>query len=273
MKFESVQELFSRTAAEFGPRVAIEHGGRRIAYAELEAESNRLANFLLERGVKNRALVGLLTSDPVRVITGILGVVKAGGVFVPFDPTFPDGRLRTMFQQVNPQLFVTDDTDYSAYDGEHSRMMSDPEAPCSIYFTSGSTGKPKAILGRLKGIDHYMRWEIEAADVGPGTRVSQLASPAFDGFLKDAFVPLCSGGTVCAPEDRSVILSATQLADWLDIEQVEVLHCVPSVFRALLNENLQSRYFEAMKSVVLAGEALYPADVKRWMDVFGDRIR
>jgi amino acid adenylation domain-containing protein len=296
MTFESVQDLFSRMAAEFGPRVAIERGGRRVTYAELEAESNRLANFLLA-GAQKGTIVTLLSSDPVLIITGILGVLKAGAVFVPFDPTFPDGRLRTMSEQVEPHWYVSekkgleklaqlraagskagivclDGDEYASYENyEDPRVASDPDAPCSIYFTSGSTGKPKAILGRLKGIDHYMRWEIEAVGAGPGTRVSQLASPAFDGFLKDAFVPLCSGGTVCAPENRDVILNATQLADWLDIEQIEVLHCVPSVFRALLNAELNNRYFATLRYVVLAGEALYPADVKRWLDVFGERIR
>jgi amino acid adenylation domain-containing protein len=297
MSFESVQELFSRIATEFGPRIAIECGARRVSYADLETESNRLANFLFEAGAGG-TMVGLLTSDPVRIITGILGVLKAGSVFVPLDPSFPDGRLRAMSDQVQPRFYVTenrhlpklaklretagnessivcfDGGDYANYERRESpNLTSDPDAPCSIYFTSGSTGKPKAILGRLKGIDHYMRWEIATVGAGPGTRVSQLASPAFDGFLKDAFVPLCSGGVVCAPESREILLNAARLADWLDIEQIEVLHCVPSIFRALLNEKLTSGYFASMKCVVLAGEALFPADVKRWMDVFGDRIR
>ena len=297
MTFESVQELVSRMAGEFGPRVAIERSGRQVTYAELEAESNRLANFLLAGGSGKGTMVGVLTSDPARIITGILGVLKAGVVFVPLDPAFPDGRLRTMKERVEPQWYVSetkyleklghlrgedearivcfdDDGEYASFkNSEPPNVASDPDAPCSIYFTSGSTGKPKAILGRLKGIDHYMRWEIEAVGAGPGTRVSQLASPAFDGFLKDAFVPLCSGGIVCAPESRDILLHASQLADWLDIEQIEVLHCVPSVFRALLNGGLNSSYFGAMKSVVLAGEALQPADVKRWFDVFGERIK
>jgi len=298
MSYESVQEMFSRMAAEFGPKPAIDRSGRQITYAALEAESNRLANFLLEGGAGKGTIVGLLTGEPERIITGIIGVLKAGAVFVPLDPTFPEGRLRTMSEQVDPQWYVTeakhleklnqlrgkanhearivcfDDSDYLSYDRlNHPAVPSDPDAPCSIYFTSGSTGKPKAILGRLKGIDQFMRWEIQAVNAGPGTRVSQLASPAFDGFLKDVFVPLCSGGTVCAPESRDIILDAWSLADWLDVEQVEVLHCVPSLFRALLNEKLNSRYFEAMKCVVMTGEPLYPADVKRWLDVFGDRIR
>ncbi|HEX8559003.1 MAG TPA: amino acid adenylation domain-containing protein, partial [Pyrinomonadaceae bacterium] len=280
---------------------------------------NRLANYLLAGGAGRGTMVGLFTDDPLQVITGILGVLKAGGVFVPLDPTFPDGRLRAMASQVSPQWFVVETKyveklrrvwadaasparvifvgaeraadaqldraelkgaglevveDFDDYaNAQHPGLESDPDAPCSVYFTSGSTGRPKAILGRLKGIDHFMRWEIEAVGAGLGTRVSQLALPSFDGFLKDVFVPLCSGGTVCAPESRDLILDAWSLADWLDVEQIEVLHCVPSVFRALTNEKLNDKYFEAMRCVVMTGEPLYPSDVKRWMDTFGERVR
>jgi amino acid adenylation domain-containing protein len=310
MGYESVQEMFSRMAGEFSSQVAINRGGRKVSYGELEAESNRLANFLLQSGMTTGTMVAIFSDDPIRIITAILGVLKAGAVFVPLDPTFPDGRLQVMSEQVEPQWYVSeakhlqrlsslrnvassrarviclDGTPATEHPGlavmesysEYHKasapgVPSDPDASCSIYFTSGSTGKPKAILGRLKGIDHFMRWEIEAVGAVPGTRVSQLASPSFDGFLKDVFVPLCSGGVVCAPESRDLILDAWSLADWLDVEQVEVLHCVPSLLRALLNEKLNSRYFESMKCVVLTGEPLYPSDVKRWMDVFGDRVR
>jgi amino acid adenylation domain-containing protein len=298
MNFESVQEMFSRMAEKCGPQVAIERGSQRVSYAEVEAQSNRLANYLLDQGVSSGTMVGLFTDDPVQIIIGILGVLKAGGVFVPLDPTFPEQRLRVMSSQVQPAWYVTErkyveklqqvwagaaaqvicvdesESEYAQYDRmERPGLASDPEAPCSIYFTSGSTGKPKAILGRLKGIDNFIRWEIEALGVSAGTRVSQLASPSFDGFLKDTFVPLCAGGVVCAPESRSIVLEGWRLADWLDIEQIEILHCVPSVFRSLLNEELNDKYFEPMQYVVLAGEVLSTADVRRWMDIFGERIK
>ncbi len=300
MSHETVQELFSQAAARFGPQVAIDRMDRRITYAQLETQSNRLANFLLEHGVQRGSMVGLLAGDPIQIVTGILGVLKAGAIFVPLDPNFPDQRLEVMVNQVNANWYVIEEkyrnklrslrfsataeakvvcidegTDgFERYERtEHPNVRVDREAPCSVYFTSGSSGKPKAILGQLKGIDHYVRWEIEALDVGPGTRVSQLASPSFDGFLKDTFVPLCAGGVICAPESREIILDAQRLVDWLDIEQVEVLHCVPSMFRALLNAGLNDNYFPAMKYVVLAGEPLLPADVRRWLDVFGERIQ
>src|SRR6185436_5831810 len=168
MSFESVQEMFSRVAGECGAETAIEHAGRRVSYNELEAESNRLANFLIEGGVGRGTMVALFTADPVRVITGILGVLKAGAVFVPLDPTFPEQRLRVMSEQVEPQWYVSETKYLEQLRGNGKRtvcldgqtkdyqrtqapvLKSDPEAPCSIYFTSGSTGKPKAILGRLK---------------------------------------------------------------------------------------------------------------------------
>src|ERR1041385_6028667 len=173
MTYESVQEMFSQMAGELETQTAIEGAGRRVSYSELEAESNRLANFLLEGGVARGTMIALFSADPIRIITGILGVLKAGAVFVPLDPTFPEQRLRVMREQVEPQWYVTEakhlqklerlrgetkarvlcleNFDYE--NSEHPGLKSDPDAPCSIYFTSGSTGKPKAILGRLKGID------------------------------------------------------------------------------------------------------------------------
>ena len=295
-EYAAVQDLFDRAAARFGSSPAIDNGVRRVTYTELQTEVEHLANVLAQQGVAESSIVGIFLSDSSGIICSILATLKAGGVFCPLDPAFPEKRLRTMFETVAPKWCITQSRfhdqlqrvvgsldfapqiilldELPAVDG-FSRVIrpSNPDAPCSIYFTSGSTGKPKAILGRLKGIDHFIAWEIETVDARPGTRVSQLAAPSFDGFLKDAFVPLCSGGVVCAPESRDVILDAWSLADWLDVEQVEILHCVPSVFRAMINQGLNSRYFEALRCVVMTGEHLYPADVKRWMDVFGERIK
>ena len=108
MDYESVQEMFSRMAVEFSSQVAINRGSRMVSYGELEAESNRLANFLLAGGVTTGTMVALFSEDPIRIITGILGVLKAGAVFVPLDPTFPDGRLRMMSDQVEPQWYVSE---------------------------------------------------------------------------------------------------------------------------------------------------------------------
>ena len=292
---EAVQDLFSRVAASQPRDVAVERVSRRITYGELESRSNRLANLLLSGGLAKSSPVAILAQDPIEVIGAILGVLKAGGVFVPLDPGFPAQRLEAMARQAGAAWYVAESRlldraealcggggarviglDGGEVDGapaERPAAAALPDDPCSIYFTSGTTGRPKAILGRLKGIAHFARWEAEALGVKRGVRVSQLASPSFDGFLKDAFVPLCAGGVVCAPESRDLLLEPSRLIDWVDVEGLEVLHLVPSVLRAVLNEKLDAKYFAELRWVALAGEALLPADVRRWREVFGDRVR
>ncbi|HKS08840.1 MAG TPA: amino acid adenylation domain-containing protein, partial [Pyrinomonadaceae bacterium] len=295
-QYAAVQDLFDQTAAQFAGLTAIDNGVRRVTYGELQTDAQRLSHLLAQRGAAENSIVAIFLTDPIGVVSSILATLKTGSVFCALDPSFPPKRLEAMFERTTPKWCIT----HSRFQERLQRVFStlesapeiilidnlpatngftpaiipaNPNAPCSIYFTSGSTGKPKAILGRLNGIDHFIRWEIETVGARPGTRVSQLASPSFDGFLKDAFVPLCSGGLVCAPESREILLDAGRLIDWIDVEQIEVLHLVPSVFRSVINHGLNDRYFEALQYVVLAGEHLYPADVKRWMEVFGERIK
>ncbi|HYO14086.1 MAG TPA: amino acid adenylation domain-containing protein [Thermoanaerobaculia bacterium] len=292
MVFESIQELFCTSVDRFGPRIAVERPGGGVTYDELEARSNRLAAFLLARGTAPGTRVAILAADVAEVVATLIGVLKARCVFVPFDPGTPDKRLAAMLAEVRPAWILADRpgatrlqslvagletrivpvTDVPA--GETGRVLvrPEPDDPCYVVFTSGSTGTPKGIVGRLKGIDHFIRWEIETFAVPEGVRVSQLASPAFDAFLRDVFVPLCAGGTMCVPESREAVLDARRLAAWIDEARIEMIHCVPSLLRSLLREELTPERFPALRRVLLAGEPLFPADVRRFLEVFGDRI-
>lgn len=296
MEAQNVQDLFSAVALRLHGRTAIEVSGERLSYGELEHRSNQLANGLLSAGVLPGALVALFTGGSADVVTSILGVLKAGCAFMPLDPHFPDKRLRAMVAETAPSWLVTGeslvrelprvtegaprqprvvslDACFAAESGERPASLMDPGSLASVYFTSGSTGRPKAIAGRLAGIDHFVRWEIGELGVAEGTRVSQLVSQGFDGFLRDAFVPLCAGGVLCVPESREAILEPAGFVRWIDGERIEILQCVPSLFRALLNADLHPGLFPGLRYVVLFGEPLLPADVGRWMDVFGDRVQ
>lgn len=311
MKFESVQELFSQTAATFKNRVAIERLNDRVTYGELEESSNRLANYLISTGTAKGSIVAIVADDSIEVTTAIIATLKAGCVFVPLDPGIPEKRIQMMVSKASPTVFllqskylltlkqivasdvpscrfvsidrVADKRVAAASEGVESYLkhkdagkpsvQSGPDDFCYLYFTSGSTGTPKAIAGRLNGIDHFIRWEIETFGVRAGTRVSQLTAPSFDAFLRDVFTPLCAGGTVCVPPDRETVLDAAKLVQWIDEQQINLVHCVPSLFRSMINQALDADKFAALKFVLMAGEALLPADIKKWMDVFGERIQ
>ena len=108
MTHQGVHDLFSQAAHQFASDVALDRGSRRITYAELETRSNRLASALLRGGASNGALVAILAEDPIEVTTAILGILKAGGVFVPLDPGFPAKRLQAMTAQVRPEWYVVE---------------------------------------------------------------------------------------------------------------------------------------------------------------------
>ncbi|HYG61393.1 MAG TPA: amino acid adenylation domain-containing protein [Thermoanaerobaculia bacterium] len=292
---EAIHQMFQRTAERRGDHVAIETPGRRVTYRELRERANGIAATLLAGGAKRGVLVGLLASRTEDLAAGMLGVLQAGCAFMPLDRHSPAVRLESVVAEVRPRWWLVS-PDLAGLAGDLRRDVSDagaiillgdegprseqapavpepdPESLCYVFFTSGSTGRPKGIAGRLKAIDHFIRWEIETFAIGDDCRVSQLTSPAFDAVLRDLFVPLAAGGTLCAPADREVVLDGARLADWIHGERLTLVHYTPTVFRSLLRQELTADRFPALRQVLLAGEPLLPADVRRWRAVFGDRI-
>ncbi|MEM7351562.1 MAG: amino acid adenylation domain-containing protein [Acidobacteriota bacterium] len=303
---ETIQHLLERSFEQFADRCALESSSRRIDYAELGAESSRLANLLRAEGARHGSIVAILVADTGTAITAMIGTLRAGAAFVMLDPALPDRRLATLAQQVEPGWLLADAASLQfagrlrashapaarlvALDGDPTSVSEDcldfatfddrrpPRLDYGrddlsyVYFTSGSSGQPKGIAGRLKAIDHFIRWEIDTLSLDQGVRASQLVAPSFDAFLRDVLVPLVAGGTVCIPPSREVVGDPGLLSAWLDERRIELVHGTPSLLRTLLQEPLDSGRFAALKHLLLAGEALLPADIRRWQAIFGDRV-
>lgn len=297
--YEPIHEMFRRAAAQYAGRPAIESGGRQVTFRELERRAGRIAARLLSGGCEQGSLVCILAHQADQVVAAMLGTLQAGCAFVPLDLEFPTVRLQTILEEVDPKFWIVtapnlqrlddiwrkpgertvitlDDADSEAAPLDETAPPAppwDPDGLCYVYFTSGSTGRPKPIAGRLKAIDHFVRWEAETFGLGEGLRVGQLTSPAFDAFLRDVFLPLTVGGTICAPADRMSILDGRQLVDWIEHARLHLLHCTPSLFRTILSQDLTPDLFRELRFILLAGEPLLPADVRRWHGVFGERVQ
>ncbi|HSF43793.1 MAG TPA: amino acid adenylation domain-containing protein [Thermoanaerobaculia bacterium] len=292
---EAIHRIFERTADRRGDRVAIESDGRSVTYRELKERANGLATALLALGAQPGSLVALLASCTEDAAAAMLGTLQAGCAFVPLDRRSPAVRLESVVAEVKPRWWMAspdlgdladslrreaggaEEVIPLGEDGPRSDRPPavpepDPESLCYVFFTSGSTGRPKGIAGRLKAIDHFIRWEIETFGLDQSCRVSQLTSPAFDAVLRDIFVPLAAGGTLVAPASPETVLDGARLVDWIDRERLTLVHCTPTVFRSLLRQDLTPGHFPALRHVLLAGEPLLPADVRRWSAVFGERI-
>lgn len=306
MKFPDIISKFENAARQFPEVAALEAKDKVITYTALDSNTDRLAQLLRLRGMTRGTKVMLLLNDPVEVITAIIAVMKTGGIFIPVDPSFPVKRMETIAEEVQPELIISHERHSQSVEAvssavskgvvvslegkiaisgdikssgtlqEHTdckkiQCVRDADDPCYIYFTSGSTGKPKGIVGRWESLCHFIDWETQTFDIKEGIRVSQLTAVTFDAFLRDTFLPLCSGGTLCIP-DRDTILDPPSLSKWIDDEKIHLIHCVPSLFRTFLNAPAGVK-LDHLKYVLLSGEPVLPGDVQRWTTTFGDKTR
>lgn len=297
MGFHCVHQLFSEAASRFPSHIAITCGERSLTYRELELRTHALARHLIAQGTKKADVVAVLVEDPIELVSGLLATLKAGAAFLALDVEYPPARLQALLQEATPRILLLGHglesrLDAIALDRGRTQVVpsrsgaeateegspplpvaSAPEELCYLYFTSGSTGRPKAIMGNHRGLEHFIRWEIDYLGLEQGVRVSLLSRPSFDVFLRDVLVPLCCGGTLCAPPDRSHVLDPARLAAWLEAERVNLIHIVPTLLRALLKYELKPGSLPALRYALPAGEMLYPSDVARWQAIFEQRVK
>jgi amino acid adenylation domain-containing protein len=141
-----------------------------------------------------------------------------------------------------------------------------------VFYTSGSTGNPKAILGAHHGLVHFIDWEIEEFELNHTCRVSQLTHSTFDASLRDIFIPLCTGGTLCIPPE-DVRENPATLVQWIQENQITLMHCVPSMFRIILKGIEITPTFNQLKHVMISGEALYSSDILQWRERVGQHVQ
>ncbi len=296
----SIEFLFSKTVAKYPEHSAIEYGTKSVNYYELDKKSDWVSTVIRLKELKKCSVIGVLIEDRSELIISILGILKSNCVFVPFDTTYPVKRLETIMRGIEFDLIITDQANYELVTSIFNSKQKQPEIICIediyreipdyslidkpkaehnpddpiyIYFTSGSTGKPKGIVGKYQSLVHFIQWEISAFEITEGFRVSQLISPSFDAFLRDIFVPICTGGTICIPENIDIILTAEKLIEWIDKSRVNLIHCVPSVFKLFNTTTLTYDNYQNLKYVLMSGERINLKDLENWYHIFGKRIQ
>lgn len=309
--YETITDRINKVSERLPDKIAIGCGEEAITYSELSKRSTKIAGFLQTK-IHDNTNVSIYMDKGIDLITSILAVMKGGGIFVTIDPAFPADRSKTIIDQVESDWIITHSAYVKTLDEimgtcnrkinvlimdmytvgeenvEHlniyplSDLKNQPlnsiefkeiNKHCYIYFTSGSTGQPKGVLGRHKSLKQFIDWEIDEFKVDENVKVSQLTQVSFDPFLRDIFVPLCAGGTLCIPENRDIVLDTVKLIKWIEQSGVSLIHMVPSLFRILTSVIADSNTFSKVNHILLAGELLRGSDLKDFFKIFGDRIK
>lgn len=304
---------YIKNHAETNPSgIAIKTDDRVLSWEELECESNRIANFFDEKIFRDADAGGenfnvcVILDRSAEIITTIIGLLKAGLVFVPVSPHIPEKRVELLLEESKTRWIITSMKYHKQFQDlfknktQWNILLSDgepgPGLPpgahalddnhgndelgfqmrynkyCYIYFTSGSTGIPKGVLGRHKSLHHYIDWEINEFGIDSGHQVSQLTPPTFDPYLRDIFVPLMAGGTICIP-GHDTLMNPVQLITWINENKINLIHIVPSLFKVISHEIRGPDNFPHLKYILLAGELLRGNDIRRFIEIFKDRIQ
>lgn len=291
----SVIERFERWAGRQPGAVAVECGPDpdRLTYGELDRQANGVADRLRAFGIEAGAYVAICLDRSPELLVAVLGVLKSGCAYVPFDTTYPPARLAQMFGVVKPEALITqtgtasslsfaavptlvldEDRDALAQlDAVGAHFRPRPCDPAYALFTSGSTGTPKAVAVTHGNLASVCRAWQEAYALCADDRHLQMASFSFDVFTGDWVRALCSGARlVLCP--RFDLLEPQRLLALMRERRVTCAEFVPAVLRSLLDhvgETGGSLSF--MRLIVVGSDAWYGSDHAALTAAAGPQVR
>ncbi|RZQ62330.1 Pls/PosA family non-ribosomal peptide synthetase [Amycolatopsis suaedae] len=276
-----MHHVFEHSADRVPDAVAVEVGDEAITYAELDRRANRLAHHLRASGIRNGARVAILVERSAHTYVCLLGIGKAGAVFVPIDPASPADRIAYITDDSRVDLLLTTgdlaeraggaactvlDLDAAAADlaacpasrpdlGEDDLLDPDPSA--YIIYTSGSSGRPKGVEVAQRSICNFLDIVPGLYDVRPDDRVYQGMTISFDFSIEEIWPTWAVGATLVAGPDGSGRLGA-ELAEFLDRRRITVLYCVPTLLATIPHE------LPLLRNLLVGGEACPRQLVDRW---------
>ncbi|ASZ13238.1 non-ribosomal peptide synthetase [Chitinophaga sp. MD30] len=274
--------IFEAVAAATPDAIALVFGNQQISYGSLNTRSSQLAHYLRQLGVTTDTLVPLCVGRSVDMIVAILAIWKAGGAYIPVDPTFPADRIHYMIQDSDARVVVTEDAlrnqlelsgiQVIALDADNELIAQQPantQFPpilagqlAYMIYTSGSTGTPKGVLIEHAGMLNHLYAKINELELDNRTVVAFTASYTFDISVWQMFTALLCGGRTVVYSTELIFQPSALLQSVAD-EKVTVLELVPSYLSSLLQ--LKARVaLSDLKYLLVTGETVSQAVLAQW---------
>ncbi|MEN3329189.1 MAG: hypothetical protein V7638_3996 [Acidobacteriota bacterium] len=250
-----LHELFEAQVQRTPNNTAVVYRDTRLTYAELNERANQLAQKLRNLGVGVETCVGVMMDRSLEMVVALLGVMKAGGAYLPLDPAYPEERLQFIIDDARPKVILTtDNTDQRHGSVPDLIHAFDPRHTCYLIYTSGSTGQPKGVMVPHRGICNRLLWMINAFDFRPTDRFLQKTPFTFDAAGWEFFVPLLIGAQLVIAEpgghqDTAYLVRAIRE------HEITVLQLVPSMLQIVLEEP-DFENCHTLRHVFCGGEAL-----------------
>ncbi len=276
-RYDSISEFFEAQVSLDPTATALVFGDEQLSYRRLNQRANQVARFLRGNGVGSDVLVGICLERSVEMIVGILGVLKAGGAYLPLDPAYPKERINYMLSDSRAKVLLTNEPHVDTFDefegvvvsfdadGKRIARENGQDLPASmvprrpndlayVIYTSGSTGNPKGVAIEHRNTLALLDWamSVYGREQLKGTLAS--TSICFDLSVFEIFLPLACGGTIVLVENILHLPAVSHKND------VTLINTVPSAISELLR---RKEIPPSVRTVNLAGEPLKSSLVER----------
>ncbi|MEU0427438.1 amino acid adenylation domain-containing protein [Streptomyces canus] len=281
-----VDEQFREQAGRYPQAPAISDSDQTLTYAQLDALTDRVAGRLIQAGCAPHDIVAVIACRGVSFVATVLGILRAGAVYLPVDPLLPPARMAQVLDSSRPALVVADTqvgqrlselqpirtvplAELTAQGPAPSATPAGPaigpEDPAYVIYTSGTTGSPKGAVVHHRGLINHLRLKIADLQMGPGDRLAQNSPQSFDISVWQMLAPLLVGACTHVLDD-DVATDPHSLVDALSEQRITLLELVPSMLRVVLDVFRDARPgpLGMLRAIVVGGEEVLPSLVSDW---------
>ncbi|MEU6749061.1 amino acid adenylation domain-containing protein [Spirillospora sp. NPDC046719] len=270
----TLPELFEAQVQRTPDATAVIFESTQISYRELNAQANRLARYLIDKGVAPERVVAVALPRSVELVVALLAVLKAGGAYLPLDLEYPEDRLAFMVDDARPVARLTalpTETELASRSAENVTDADRiapllPSHPAYVIYTSGSTGRPKGVVSSHSGLQNRVQWMQSRYSLREDDRVLQKTPTSFDVSVWEFFWPLQVGAVLVLARPKSHNDPA-YLAHLVRSEGITTAHFVPSMLAAALDEP-SMRDCPSLRRVLCSGEALSSEHAQKFYEIF-----
>ncbi|MGN4771119.1 amino acid adenylation domain-containing protein [Bacillus cereus group sp. MYBK216-2] len=275
-KEKTIQELFEEQVERTPTAVALEFNGEPLTYNELNKKANKLARILRRNYVKENTVVPILIRRSCNLIVGILGILKAGGCYLPLDPEYPVDRIDYMLEDSKGNLLLTEGnlSKHLSFTGpiinidsqelEHQMdsnigKINAAEDLAYVIYTSGSTGKPKGVAIEHRAFHNFIKGITERIDFTYNNVILSVTTCSFDIFGLETILPLIKGLKVVIAnemEQKDPYLLNKVIIN----SEVNTIQLTPSRLKLMLNSSNSKECFQKLNLIMVGGEA-FPDDL------------